>query len=508
MPPWSNSKTSISGDEEEAASLTRNASPWSRSLSVEALSPVDNFSDNFGSNAEKELLPTRRGWTTVPEVRRVRGSRLWIAVSLLLASCGALLHFGGYTSRSLESVGGGTDRGKPWEKFGNAQLVDLSVKEEKLPICERTMLVDWRSFQFGFGSTATTILQAGIVAKMHGYTMLFDRGANKYGRYLDFFDPAPLDCHAPEQFYDPSFYRQHKEDGMADNVGSVITDQFDRPEVNHLLVGTDDIHPLNHHTTALVYPNMTVLDSLPPLDASRPVPVTSNVPQVFAESFDRYSALSAEHFRFNSLMQSKVNHELSRLGLDKEETEVLTVGVHWRGGDKLERECASSSQLSCGNVTHHCATAWDSLPPADLAATQAPKPRLLLMTTEPDALDLFRADSSCQRFDVQPLEDLEKKQSFVQDQWNSKTDLERLEDAQSMLVGSDLLSNHVDSAVVSPNSNLARIIMTRAGPGRVKEQGKIRSVDIYWHPVHYPPFKRTETWGGCDGTWGGCWPHD
>ncbi|GAA5987768.1 hypothetical protein JCM5350_005357 [Sporobolomyces pararoseus] len=502
------SRSSTTGDEEEAAPLARTASPWGRNLSVEALSSVDNFPDNFSSNAEKGLLPKRRGWTPVTEARRLRGSRLCIAVSLLLAGCGALAHFGGYTRSSYEGKTGGTDRGNPWEKFGTVGEVALSVKAEKLPFCERTMLVDWRSFGFGFGSTATTILQAGIVAKMHGYTMLFDRGANKYGRYLDFFNPAPLDCHAPERFYDPSFYRQHKEDGVADNVGSVITDQFDRPEVNHLLVGTDDIHPLNHHITAFVYPNMTVLDSLPILDASRPVPVSSNVPQVFAESFDRYSALSAEHFRFNALMQSKVNHELSRLGLDGGEREVPTVGVHWRGGDKLERECSASSQLSCGNVTHHCATAWDSISSTDSPSPQAAKPRLLLMTTEPDALDLFRADSFCQRFDVQPLEDLEKKQSFVQDQWNSQTDSERLEDAQSMLVGSDLLSNHVDSAVVSPNSNLARIIMTRAGPRRVKDEGKIRSVDIYWHPVHYPPFKRTETWGGCDGTWGGCWPHD
>lgn len=70
--------------------------------------------------------------------------------------------------------------------------------------------------------------------------MLFDRGANKYGRYLDFFEPAPLECYAREELYDPAYYRKHKEDGLADNVGSVITDQFDRPEVNRLLVGTDE----------------------------------------------------------------------------------------------------------------------------------------------------------------------------------------------------------------------------------------------------------------------------
>ena len=76
------------------------------------------------------------------------------------------------------------------------------------------------------------------------------------------------------------------------------------------------IHQLNHHIAALVYPNMTVLDSLPTLDASKPVPISSNVPRVFAETFDQYSALSAEHFRLNAVMESTLNSELTRLGLD------------------------------------------------------------------------------------------------------------------------------------------------------------------------------------------------
>lgn len=160
------------------------------------------------------------------------------------------------------------------------------------------------------------------------------------------------------------------------------------------------------------------------------------------------------------------------------------------------------------------------------------------MTTESNALELFRQDDFCrQHFGT--IESLERAktdgldsergegsssglESFVQDQWNAQTDAQRLRDAreslrrfaclsseiavsltcyctafithsprttvvrlaQSMFVGAEILSNHVDRTVLSPNSNLGRIIMTRAGPRRVKRRGIIRSVDIYWHVSH------------------------
>lgn len=70
--------------------------------------------------------------------------------------------------------------------------------------------------------------------------MLFGRDANKYGRYLDFFEPAALECHAPEELYDLEYYRKGREIGFANNVGSVINDHFERPAVNRLLVGFDE----------------------------------------------------------------------------------------------------------------------------------------------------------------------------------------------------------------------------------------------------------------------------
>ncbi|GAA5928228.1 uncharacterized protein JCM15063_003826 [Sporobolomyces koalae] len=502
MSPWSSDPRRIGAQDasEEAVSLTKGADG----------SPRDPAAD-LEKGHWRSFPSTARLWSPPlgAEVRRGgRGIKLAAASIVCLALTAGLWYHSTTASGSNDASAGSGDHGTPWRKFGDAQVVALGAKEGKLPICERTMLVDWRSFQFGWGSTATTI---GIVAHMHGYTMLFDRGANKYGRYLDLFEPAKLDCHAPEELYDPAYYRRG--DGTTANVGSVINDQFDRPAIDRLLLFRS-IHPLNHHITALVYPDMSYLDSLPTLDASRPVPISSNVPSVFRESFDRYSALTAEHFQLNALLRVKLNAELARLELDgNREASRATIGVHWRGGDKLERECVGSSQLSCGNITHHCATAWDSLRSIRLApipstSDMSKNPRLLLMTTEPNALELFRADPECHKFDVQLLEDSKDRHSFVQDEWNNLSDSERAQDVQSLFVSSEILANHVDAAIVSPNSNLARLIMTSAGPTRVTKRGSVRSVDIYWHPVHYPPFKRSGNWGGCDGTWGGCWPHD
>jgi len=44
---------------------------------------------------------------------------------------------------SAEPYSGRRDQGKPWRKFGNSELVDLGMHEGRLPLCERTMLVDW-----------------------------------------------------------------------------------------------------------------------------------------------------------------------------------------------------------------------------------------------------------------------------------------------------------------------------------------------------------------------------
>lgn len=135
MPLWTSSR-SPPADEEETASLTR--TPWSP---VEAPDSDDILPAN-SSNAEKGLLPTRRSWTPVPEVRRWRGTRLLLAASMVLALGGGFLHFFGYLQDSGARY---KDRGQPWKKFGNSESVDLSVKEADLPPCERTMLVDWVS---------------------------------------------------------------------------------------------------------------------------------------------------------------------------------------------------------------------------------------------------------------------------------------------------------------------------------------------------------------------------
>ncbi|GAA6062899.1 hypothetical protein JCM10212_004348 [Sporobolomyces blumeae] len=517
MAPWGHSKPtkpSLSArfDDDEAAllSVRSSMSPSSSTLDDPddlEKAPLADGKPRTGAGSKRssvgELRRLRPQVTVKPWVLRVAGA---VAIVVVVVVWWHL------RQTEFDPTSAGPDRGRPWIAFGNSQVVDLSSNRGKrLPLCERTMLIDWRSFAYGFGSTATTILHAGVVANMHNYTLLFERGANKYGRYLDFFEPAPLRCHAPEEYYDPEFYRRdRRENGTTANLWEVINDDFERPSINRVIVDPNDIHPLNHHFKMMNYPNISYLDTLPPLDASKPVPVSSNVPDVFYASFERYAAVSSEHFALNALLRAKVNAEVSRLDLDRETRTVPSIGVHWRGGDKLARECVASSQLSCGNVTHHCVTALDALPAVHLSnptLSTSEKPRILLMTTEPDALALFRQDDVCRQFDVELLEaDAEEKQSFIQDEWNALSDAARAADAQSMFVGTELLANYVDAAVVSPNSNLGRVIFARAGPRRVTQEGLLRSVDIYWHPVHYPPFKATETWGGCDGTWGGCWP--
>lgn len=148
-----------------------------------------------------------------------------------------------------------------------------------------------------------------------------------------------------------------------------------------------------------------------------------------------------------------------------------------------------------GNITHHCDTAYDSLrsvdgdyPDFDRKMSKA---RLLLMTTEPTALDMFKADPFCARhFDIEPLPQGGTGRPFLQMEFWQLSREDRVEDAVRMLVQAELLANYADTTVVSSNSNTGRsLIFLRGGPARAIEQHRIRSVDIYWHVRldHVPP---------------------
>jgi hypothetical protein len=60
------------------------------------------------------------------------------------------------------------------------------------------------------------------------------------------------------------------------------------------------------------------------------------------------------------------------------------------------------------------------------------------MTTEPDALDAFKADKVCQMFDVVPLAHGGSNKPFVQAEFDKLSDADRLEDARARLVTSRL----------------------------------------------------------------------
>lgn len=149
------------------------------------------------------------------------------------------------------------------------------------------------------------------------------------------------------------------------------------------------------------------------------------------------------------------------------------------------------SSTNSGNVTLHCDTALDSL---QTVAEQYPafdrdksKARLLLMTAEPDGLDLFRADPLCRRhFDIHELARGGTDKPFLQSEFRNLPHDERLADTKRMLVQVEVLANFVDTTVVSANSNTGRsLIMLRGGPARTINEYRIRSVDVYWHVGSY-----------------------
>ncbi|GAA5983225.1 hypothetical protein JCM11641_006856 [Rhodosporidiobolus odoratus] len=327
---------------------------------------------------------------------------------------------------------------------GAAPVGTKTVRPKEIKDCERTLLLDWESFQYGFGSTAITVTQAAFFAKRHGYTVLFSRKANSYGSYLD------------------------------------------------------SIRSLNWYVANNTY-TMPDLDSLPDLSAVRAPAPLDNVPTLYRQRFFQFSALAKEHFTLNPRLQARVSQLVRQYGLDDPARQVPTIGVHYRGGDKLRDECHASEFISCGNITLHLQTALESIP--SISSAKSPKPRLLLMTVEPDAFEVFKADPLASNFEMVELERGGVNKAFVQDEWKSLPETDRLEDTHRMLTQGDLLANYVDAAIVSANSNSARLMFTRAGPARVLDESRVRSVDIPWHPVQWSPFK-----GRCDGTFGGCWP--
>lgn len=57
---------------------------------------------------------------------------------------------------------------------------------------------------------------------------------------------------------------------------------------------------------------------------------------------------------------------------------------------------------------------------------------------------------------------------------------------QLLVTEGDLLANYVDTTVVSANSNSARIMYVRAGPARVLDEHRMRTVDTYVRPSISP----------------------
>ncbi|GAA5870621.1 hypothetical protein JCM3774_001705 [Rhodotorula dairenensis] len=368
----------------------------------------------------------------------------------------------------------GPTRTDVWKQYDIRETSLVGTKPiKKLPACERTVVLEWESWQYGFGSTTVSTLQAMVFAKRYNYEVLFSRSANPYGSYL-------------EEARDASEEAPHP-----DNTP-------------RLRAWSGDTHPLNRFIRDTTFTSED-LETLPKLDSTRPKPGRDNVPDLFRQRFLQYSALTARHFQLNARIRARRDSLRFELGL-LDNADRPTIGMHFRGGDKLKHECRPSAQMSCGNITLHCETALDALrsfaPEYPQFHLETNKARLVLMTAEPDALEKIASEPIChQHFEIVPFPRGGTDKPYKQADFYELSEATRLDDTQRFLAEADVLANYVDATVVSANSNTGRLIFTRGGPTRAIDEYRIRSIDVPWHPMQFAPFA-----GYCDGTTGHCFP--
>lgn len=102
---------------------------------------------------------------------------------------------------------------------------------------------------------------------------------------------------------------------------------------------------MNWWVRNMTYGDISELDSLPPSSAYSPRPGSDTIPALFRKRFYQYSALSAEFFRMSPKIRALRDKYKWDLGLEGA-AKKPTIGVHFRGGDKLTMECRPSAQLS------------------------------------------------------------------------------------------------------------------------------------------------------------------
>lgn len=102
------------------------------------------------------------------------------------------------------------------------------------------------------------------------------------------------------------------------------------------------------------------------------------------------------------------------------------------------------------------------------------KPRIALMTIEPDALDLFNDSPLAQHFDIQPLPPPPGGlRGHNQKDFNAGSEQDILDDTFTMLRDITVMSLYADAFVVSANSNVGVIALILGGP-----DAQISSVDF------------------------------
>lgn len=137
------------------------------------------------------------------------------------------------------------------------------------------------------------------------------------------------------------------------------------------------------------------------------------------------------------------------------------------------------SPFCSGNATALLQSALDVLPNLPEPTCPECKPKIALMTIEPDALEMFRNSPLATHFTIDPLPPPPGGlRGHNQKDFNAETESDILDDTLTMLRDIAVLSRNADAFVVSANSNVGVIALIMGGPGQ-----QISSVDFRFKPT-------------------------
>lgn len=151
--------------------------------------------------------------------------------------------------------------------------------------------------------------------------------------------------------------------------------------------------------------------------------------------------------------------------------------LHFRGGDKLKKEC--TVKAGCGNSTRYLTAALETSHVLKGSFSPNSKPILALMTIEPDAYNLFAADPLSEHFQIQLLPPPSIGLfGHKQEDFNAMERATVVESTLTMLRDISVLALQADAFIVTASSNVGRVSIMLGGPDRL-----VRSIDRIFQPT-------------------------